>query len=273
MSNTTTHRRRTLDGDEALLDIERRLTELRQKDADSRVAADDDHHPDLSDAICDLETLICKTAPGGLIGVAVKLRQLVADLAAGAVGDGDEECASQVLAVIERVILHSRADARSIGPVIGGETVAAPPKPFGLPANPDRDPFLAFTSHARLLRGLLEVSIAREEAKEYGVDVSAHQEPPSREEIGKRYVELMGEWVDEEPRSAGGCLAYVELATSILFQEMRDDLDGEGVSPMGTFDDLAFVARLLASTSRWLNRLDLKDWRAAARSERAGGPA
>jgi hypothetical protein len=97
MSTTTkiARRRRTPDGDKALLDAEQRLIELRQKNAARREAGDHSDHPDSSD---DLETLICETAPGSLIGVAVKLRQLVDDLGAGAVGDGDEECARQVLA-------------------------------------------------------------------------------------------------------------------------------------------------------------------------------
>jgi hypothetical protein len=88
----------------------------------------------------------------------------------------------------------------------------------------------------------------------------------------------MGEWASESPRSAGGCVAYIELATSIIFEEMRTDVDGEGVFLTASFDDLAFAAHLLGSTSQWLNARDLEDGLREARAargiaERAGGPA
>jgi hypothetical protein len=59
---------------------------------------------------------------------------------------------------------------------------------------------------------------------------------------------------------------------------MRTDVDGEGVFLTASFDDLAFAAHLLGSTSQWLNARDLEDGLREARAargiaERAGGPA
>jgi hypothetical protein len=101
--NTTTRRHRAPTGDEALLAAEQQLTELRRKDAERGAAGDQSDHNETTDLIAKLETLICKTAPDSLIGAAVKLRQLVDDLEAESVGEGDEESVRQILAVVERM--------------------------------------------------------------------------------------------------------------------------------------------------------------------------
>jgi hypothetical protein len=105
----TTRRHRAPTGDEALLAAEQQLTELRRKEAERDAAGDHSDHDETTNAIAKLETLICKTAPDSLIGAAVKLRQLVDDLEAESVGEG-EESVRQILAVVERVRGRGRAE-------------------------------------------------------------------------------------------------------------------------------------------------------------------
>jgi hypothetical protein len=99
----TTRRHRAPTGDEALLAAEQQIAVLRQKQADLVAAGDHGDHDEITNPIAKLETLICKIAPDSLIGAAVKLRQLVDDLEAESVGEG-EESVRQILAVVERLI-------------------------------------------------------------------------------------------------------------------------------------------------------------------------
>lgn len=260
MSATT---RRLGPADEALIAAEQEIAELRRKGDALSAAGDRGDHDEIWNRVSALHTYIAETAPDSIIGAAVKLRRLAderAGLEAGQ-GTGDVESVRQILATVERSV-----DA------------PPPPSPAIEAPNPNRDPFMAFTAQARLLRGLGEVRIARRAAEQHGVDVSAYPPPPSFEEIEEQYVELMREWAGEAPRSAGAAVAYIDLAMAIVFQAMREDVDQQGVFPVASFDDLAFAAQLLGSTGQWANARDLEEGReerAMRRTpaERAGGPA
>ncbi len=68
--------------DEALIAAEQEIAVLRQKGNDLTAAGDHGDHPEITDRIGDLETLICNIPPNSMTGAVVKLRQMVIDLEA-----------------------------------------------------------------------------------------------------------------------------------------------------------------------------------------------
>jgi hypothetical protein len=128
--------------------------------------------------------------------------------------------------------------------------------------NPDRDRYVAVAAELLLLRARdVAEKAARHAELNCGADPSDFP-VASPGELARKYERLLSDWADEEPEAAGGVLAYVDLATAIVADQVRgyDEFDAEG-GFLSAKQELATAARLLRSIRGWLIDQDIREAR------------
>jgi hypothetical protein len=120
--------------------------------------------------------------------------------------------------------------------------------------SPERDPVAAAIYHCLALRHLSNYAAARGAAERCGADLSEHAEPPSHQEIGRRYTALADEWLVERYQTASAVMAALELAANIVADRKLDHIFENRSAPVLDELDLQFALWALTGAAHWTNQ-------------------
>ena len=129
---------------------------------------------------------------------------------------------------------------------------------------PDR--LSALAAEVMLLRTLHAYRTARERIKDDSVEATdaayvtrlVGEELPSFHDLSERYDDLLEELTTERPDTPHAILAYVELVSEILAEEMASRYREEG-GIASSESEHRYALDLLVQVRNWVNGLDMKD--------------
>jgi hypothetical protein len=117
-----------------------------------------------------------------------------------------------------------------------------------------------FVAEALMLRALHSYHEARDRAKDGGVDLSIAPDVRTEySDLSERYEKLLQNWVSEQPDTAHGVVAVLDLAAIITADVARDPhLEASLIIPEER--DLAYARQLIDGARSWANARDVADY-------------
>ena len=132
----------------------------------------------------------------------------------------------------------------------------------------ESDLHVNFVAEVRHLRALHSTREARSTINFYGLEAFGQPEPPEFEAMASKYNALMAEWCDQRPETAEGVSNYVNLAQTIIGDEILNNVqEAGGCAIVAGNRDLGYALELLASANRWISNLAIDE---AIEREREG---